>query len=166
MSKYIYRKNGYDFHVGYDRFEKHVVMEVAKAGTREVLSSTDCDYLDYKDMGDYTNAYTDLIECERIAMRSFDTSFPEWLIRAILEDVKFLKWSADDTAPREHLRALPEYKCYVRVLDGVLYSYPSDIPGVWPSDREAIVTHPESQDFLDAVNTLFDTNFTMEQFFA
>lgn len=79
-------------------------------------------------------------------------------------------------APQCRIIALPDFGCYVRVIDGTLFdcAMPADVKETggevavngWLADEDnwGEVSAPGSQEFLDAVNREFGTSFRMDQF--
>jgi len=62
---------------------------------------------------------------------------------------------------------LKRFGCLCRVVDGTLYDQglrTVDFLNVWNEDLAGEVTAPQSQEFLDAVNSAFGTTFEMDQF--
>ncbi len=59
--------------------------------------------------------------------------------------------------------ALTQYRCFVNIIDGKLYSAPISPSGDIIDEWREITTLP-SQKFLDTVNLVFGTTFSNENF--
>ncbi len=62
-------------------------------------------------------------------------------------------------------KPLEDFGCYVYVYYGVLYYIPMLISGEPSSiDDMCVVSEPDCQEFLDAVNSLFGSKFKLKDF--